>query len=114
MKTYNNFKDAFNDIKKGIESANAVVIEEVAKEVYKDSKEFTYLDTEDMYNSGKSSNFKKGEIVLKAPQVRWLYYTTWIKPRKNKNARVQWFEATEQKNRAKYLQMAIKEIIKRV
>ena len=43
-----------------------------------------------------------GYVLIKAPQVRWLYYTTGIKPHKNKNAVPQWFEATKTENKTKY------------
>ena len=55
-----------------------------------------------MYDSGQSSDFKNGYVLIKAPQVRWLYYTTGIKPHKNKNAVPQWFEATKTENKTKY------------
>lgn len=104
MKTFNNFNDAFKWTKKIVEKTNKIALETISKEVYKDSKEFTYLDTEDMYNSGQKSDFKNGEVTIKAPQVRKLYYIK-CNPRRNKNARILWFEATKQKNIKKYIKL---------
>ena len=105
MKTFNNFKSAFNWVDKIVSDTNKQAIEDIAKQVYEDSKEFTYIDTEDMYNSGKTSNFKNGYVLIKAPQVRWLYYTSGITPHKNKNAVPQWFERTKIENMDSYINL---------
>ena len=105
MKTFNNFKSAFNWVDKIVSDTNKQAIEDIAKQVYEDSKEFTYIDTEDMYNSGKTSNFKNGYVLIKAPQVRWLYYTSGLTPHKNKNAVPQWFERTKIENMDSYINL---------
>lgn len=102
MKTFYDTKSLANWMNKVVEDTNKKSIEEVAREEYADSKKYTYLDTEEMYDSGRNSNFENGEVVLKAPQVRWLYYTTWIKPRHNMSAVPQWHEATKRENMKKY------------
>lgn len=102
MKTFNNFNSAFNWIDSKIKKATDKSIEEVAREEYKDSEKYIYYDTGEMYNSGLSSDFKGGYVIVKAPQVRWLYYTPWIVPRHNMMAVPQWHEATKRENMKKY------------
>lgn len=102
MKTFNSFEEFAKWTKKVLEETTPEAIEQVAREEYKDSKKYTYLDTEEMYDSGANSNFAEGEVVLTAPQVRWLYYTTWVKPRYNMSAVPQWHEATKRENMKKY------------
>jgi hypothetical protein len=104
MKSFNDFNNAFKWVNSIVKKANPIATEQIAKDVYKDSKEFTYLDTEEMYNSGASSDFKKGYVLIKAPQVRKLYYIK-CNPRRNKNARIMWFEATKSKNMNNYKQV---------
>ena len=105
MKTFNDFKSAFNWVDKIVSDTNKQAIEDIAKQVYEDSKEFTYIDTEDMYNSGKTSNFKNGYVLIKAPQARWLYYTSGLTPHKNKQAVPQWFERTKIENMDSYIKL---------
>ena len=103
MKTFNDFKSAFNWVDKIVSDTNKQAIEDIAKQVYEDSKEFTYIDTQAMYDSGETSDFKGGYVLIKAPQVRWLYYTSGITPHKNKNAVPQWFERTRIENMDSYI-----------
>lgn len=105
MKKFNDFKSCFNWVNQVAEKTKEQATEEIARQVYDDSKKYTYIDTQTMYDSGQDSDFKKGYVLIKAPQVRWLYYTTWIKPRKNKNAVPQWFEATKLENMKNYQQI---------
>lgn len=105
MKTFNDFKSAFSWVNNVVSKTNTQAIEDIAKEVYKDSEEFTYIDTKDMYDSGKSSDFKNGYVLIKAPQVRWLYYTSGITPHKNKKAIPQWFERTRIENINDYVKI---------
>lgn len=107
MKTFNNFESCFDWIEKSVDKSKEIAKEKIARQVYEDSKKYTYIDTQEMYDSGRDSDFKNGYVLIKAPQVRWLYYTTWIKPRKNKNAVPQWFEATKKENIKKYQQIFI-------
>jgi len=105
MKTFNDFKSAFNWVDKIVSDTNKQAIEDVAKQVYEDSKEFTYIDTQSMYDSGENSDFKNGYVLIKAPQVRWLYYTSGLTPHKNKNAVPQWFERTKIENMDSYINL---------
>lgn len=102
MKTFDSFKDAFTWTNAKIEKASREVVPIITEEVYKDSKDYTYIDTGDMYESG-NGDFKKGYILIKAPQVRWLYYTTGINAGKgNPQAVPMWFERTKTENLTKY------------
>ena len=105
MKTFNNFNSAFNWVDKIVSDTNKQAIEDIAKQVYEDSKEFTYIDTQTMYDSGENSDFKGGYVLIKAPQVRWLYYTNGLTPHKNKNAVPQWFERTKIENMDSYIKI---------
>ena len=105
MKTFNDFKSAFNWAEKIVSDTSKQAIEETAKQVYEDSKEFTYIDTQSMYDSGENSDFKGGYVLIKAPQVRWLYYTSGLTPHKNKNAVPQWFERTKIENMDSYINL---------
>lgn len=102
MKTFTNFNSAFNWIENKIDKTTQKSIEEIAREEYADCKKYIYYDSGDMYGSGQSSDFKNGYVLLKAPQVRWLYYTSWITPRHNMMAVPQWHEATKKENMTKY------------
>ena len=102
MRTFKDFNSCFNWIKKAVENSKEISKEKIARQVYEDSKKYTYIDTQTMYDSGQSSDFKNGYVLIKAPQVRWLYYTQGITPHKNKNAVPQWFEATKTENKTKY------------
>ena len=105
MKTFNDFKSAFNWVEKIVSDTNKQAIEDVARKVYEDSKEFTYIDTQTMYDSGEASDFKSGYVLVKAPQERWLYYTNGLTPHKNKNAVPQWFERTKIENMDSYIKI---------
>lgn len=107
MKKFNDFKSCFNWVNQVAEKTKEQAREEIARKVYEDSKKYTYIDTQAMYDSGQNSDFKKGYVLIKAPQVRWLYYTQGITPHKNKNAVPQWFEATKLENIKNYQQMYV-------
>lgn len=105
MRTFKDFNSCFNWIEKAVEDSKEIAKEKIARQVYEDSKKYTYIDTQAMYDSGKDSDFKNGYVLIKGPQVRWLYYTQGITPHKNKNAVPQWFEATKIENIKKYQQI---------
>jgi len=105
MKKFNNFESAFNWVDSIVKKTNEQAIEDVAKQTYEDSKEFIYIDTQTMYDSGENSDFKGGYVLIKAPQVRWLYYTSGLTPHKNKSAVPQWFERTKIENMDSYIKM---------
>ena len=111
MKTFNNFNSAFNWVNDTVKEAYKEAIPLIAKQEYEDSKKYTYVDTQTMYDSGQDSDFEKGFVVIKAPQVRWLYYTTWIKAGKgNPNAVPQWHERVKSENMNDYIDIFNKKI----
>jgi len=104
MKSFNNFKSAFSWMDKIINKSTNEAISLIAKQEYEDIKEYIYIDTGKMYESGKNSDFDKGYVVIKAPQARWLYYTTWIKAGEgNLNAIPQWHELVKSENMENYV-----------
>lgn len=109
MKKFNNFSSAFNWIEKITKETVDIAKEDIAKKVYEDSKEYTYYDTGEMYGSGASSKFKEGKVTIKAPQVRWLYYTRGINAGPgNRRAIPMWFEQTKADNMKSYKDIFIK------
>ena len=75
MKSFDNFKGAFDWIKKVVEKAKQIAIEVIAEEVYKDSDKYTYRDSGAMYNSGAlHSDFKRGMVIERTPYSRRRYY----------------------------------------
>ena len=105
MKSFTDFNDAFNWVEKIIEKTSKKSIPKIAEQEYKDSRKYTYYDTGNMYRSGDTqSNFEKGYVIENAPQVRWLYYTSWIKAGDgNPKATPQWHEATKKENMNNYI-----------
>ena len=111
MKTFSNFSSAFNWVNDIVKEASKEAIPLIAKQEYEDSEKYTYIDTETMYDSGQDSDFEKGYVLIKAPQVRWLYYTTWIKAGKgNSNAVPQWHERVKSENMNDYIDIFNKKI----
>ena len=123
MKKFNNAEEAFKWAKEVIEKGCLTAEEVVAEEIYKDSKEFTYWQTGEMYKSGEMhSRFKEGIIIERSPYVRRRYYEGGVpggkntkkiankKPTYNPDAQPRWFEKTVAKNKDKYSKQAQKVI----
>lgn len=123
MKKFNNAEDAFKWAQKVVSEGCITAEEVVAEEIYKDSKEFTYWQFGEMYNSGeKHSRFKDGIITERTPYVRRRYYeggvpggktTKKIANKKtpyNSKAQPRWFEKTVEKYRDKYAEQGKKTI----
>lgn len=103
MRKFTNADDLNRWIKEIITKTKEQSIPDIAREEYKDSKKYTYIDTGEMYSSGNDSDFEKGYVLIKAPQVRWLYYTSGIRAGAgNIQAVPQWHEATKRENMNKY------------
>lgn len=80
----------------------------VTEQVYKDSNEFTYRDTGEMYKSGQAnSDFRNGIIIERSPYVRRRYYEGGIPRGKNKNAEARWFDKTWNKHKEDYQKMCL-------
>lgn len=105
MKTFTDFNQVGQWITKVIDKTNEKAKEMIAREVYVDSRKYIFYDTGKMYQSGEQSPFKKGIVIITAPQVRRLYYTNWAKNPTNPNSRIQWYEPTKKENMNKYLKM---------
>ncbi len=101
MKTFTTTSAFNNWIKQVVIKTNKQALEDVARQEYKDSKKYTYIDTEAMYKSGSDSDFKKGYVIERMPYVKMRYYIGG-KPRKNKMAVPQWHEATKKENMNSY------------
>lgn len=103
MKKFNSVDDAMKwaseVIQKGIISGQEVL----AEQIYKDSNEFTYRESGDMYKSGEMhSRFKDGVIVERTPYVRRRYYEGGKAGAGNKKAQPRWFEKTVSKHKKDY------------
>lgn len=112
MKKFNNFEDAFkwvkNIVQKGINDSKGTI----AEQVYKDSNEFTYRDSGDMYKSGElHSNFKEGIIIERTPYVRRRYYEGGKAGAGNNKAQPRWFDKTVARYKKDYLNMLTQELI---
>lgn len=106
MKTFNNFDDASKYLKKVIEKGSSSANEIVAEQVYKDSNEFTYRDSGDMYKSGElHSKFSDGVIIERSPYVRRRYYEGGKAGSGNKKAQPRWFDKTVNKYKKDYVKM---------
>ncbi len=105
-----NKKNVFYDFKSAmlyaqniLDSAKQTFIGTVAEQIYKDSNEFTYRESGDMYKSGELlSQFNKGIIIERTPYARRRYYEGGKAGAGNKNAQPHWFEKTVAKNNDEY------------
>ena len=102
MRVFTDIKKCFNWADDVVQKTVKEAIPEIARQEYQDSKKYTYIDTGEMYGSGQQSDFNKGYVVIKAPQVRWLYYIPANAGPGNRNAVPQWHEATKRENMNKY------------
>lgn len=112
MKKFDNFKDAMFYAKHIMEEANKTYIGAVTEQLYKDSNEFTYRDTGDMYKSGELfSQFNKGIIIERTPYVRKRYYEGG-EPGKSSPAKAgpHWFERCFSDNKKKYEGQYVKSV----
>lgn len=108
MKQFKDFKSALNWTKDVINSCSDETKYAVSEQIYKDSNEFTYRDTGDMYKSGQmNSNFQKGIITERSPYVRRRYYEGGKAGAGNRRAQPRWFEKTWAKYKNDYQQMCL-------
>ena len=112
MKKFDNFGDAFRYVQHVIDSSKPTFLGTISEQLYKDSNEFTYRESGDMYKSGElHSNFKEGIIVERTPYVRRRYYEGGKAGAGNKKAQPRWFDKTISKYKTRYLDMLAKELI---
>jgi len=108
MKQFNNFNDAFKWVDSKVEQASVDALPIIAEQVYKDSDKYTFRDTGAMFDTGAlNSDFKRGFVVERAPQVRMLYYGDFKAGAGNGQAIPMWFERTKKENGKKYEKMYI-------
>ena len=109
MKKFNNYEEAFKWAKEVIENGCISAEGVVAEQIYKDSNEFTYRESGEMYKSGElHSKFKQGIIIERTPYVRRRYYEGGKAGAGNKNAQPRWFEKTVAKYKNDYQEQASK------
>lgn len=103
-------KNVFYDFKSAMLYAEAILdaskptfLGIVAEQLYKDSNEFTYRESGDMYKSGELlSKFNEGIIIERTPYARRRYYEGGTAGAGNKNAQPRWFEKTFNKYKKDY------------
>jgi len=112
VKQFNDFEKAFEWGGKVLKNGLEISKEVIAEQVYKDSNEFTYRESGDMYKSGELySNFKEGVIIERTPYVRRRYYEGGNAGSENKKAQPRWFDKTVFKYKKNYLNMLAKELV---
>lgn len=112
MKKFNDFKSAFNWVDKIVKKGNQLATETIAEQVYKDSNEFAYRESGDMYKSGEThSIFKNGLIIERTPYVRRRYYEGGKPGAGNRKAQPRWFDKTVAKYKKDYLKMLVQQLI---
>ena len=108
MKKFNDFNSAFDWTKKIIEKGTQLATETIAEQVYKDSNDFTYRESGDMYKSGElHSNFKEGIIIERTPYVRRRYYEGGKPGAGNRKAQPRWFDKTVEIHKKDYQKMVV-------
>ncbi len=111
IRKFSNFESALNWAKDIINNGVNDATEVLAEQLYKDSEEFTYQDSRDMYKSGQvNSNFKEGFIIERCPYVRRRYYEGGKPGAGNRNAQPKWFDKTIAKNKQDYKQIIVNSI----
>ncbi|MEI3498946.1 MAG: hypothetical protein V8Q71_00225 [Bacilli bacterium] len=111
MKKFNDFKSAFNWVDKIVKKGNQLATETIAEQVYKDSNEFAYRESGDMYKSGEThSIFKNGVIIERTPYVRRRYYEGG-KPGAGNRKHNQDGLIKQSKNKKDYLKMLVQQLI---
>lgn len=113
MKIFYNTKNMAEWLNQVAKDTKTMATKEVAEQAYKDSVKYTFYDTGEMYDSGKDSDFGNGYVVIKAPQVRRLYYTNWAKNKTNPTSTPMWWEATKRENVDSYKKIVTKIFNKR-
>ena len=110
-KQFKDFKSAFKWAEKVLEEGLEKSKEVVAEQVYKDSNDFTYRESGDMYKSGEMhSQFKEGIIIERTPYVRRRYYEGGKAGAGNKKAQPRWFDKTVAKYKKDYQKMIVDSI----
>ncbi len=108
MKKFKNFSQAFDWAKEVINTGSINAQEVIAEQIYKDSNEFTYRESGEMYKSGEAnSQFKKGLITERSPYVRRRYFEGGKPGAGNRKAQPRWFDKTVDKYKDDYKKMGV-------
>ena len=108
-KEFKDMKSACKWVKQVVDACGNQTRRAVTEQVYKDSNEFTYRESGDMYKSGEAnSQFAKGIITERSPYVRRRYYEGGKAGAGNRKAQPRWFEKTWSKYKDDYQKMCAK------
>lgn len=108
MKTFNTAKGTTDWLQAVLRNTAKDSTPIIAEQIYKDSNEFTYRDTGEMYKSGElNSDFKNGVIVERTPYVRRRYYEDGKAGAGNPKAQARWFDKTVDKYGDDYKQLVV-------
>lgn len=112
MRKFDSLEKALNWVEKDVvKKAQEKAISSIAEQIYKDSNEFTYRDTGQMYQSGEMhSQFEKGLVIERSPYVRRRYYEGGKAGVGNRQAQPRWFEKTFNKYKKDYQTMLVNAI----
>ena len=103
MKKFDNFGDAFRYLQHVIDASKPTFLGVVSEQLYKDSDEFTYRESGDLYKSGEFfSQFNKGIIIERTSYARRRYYEGGKAGAGNPDAQPRWFEKTFNKHKDDY------------
>ena len=108
VKQFKNMKSACKWLKDVCDATANETKYVITAQVYKDSNEFTYRDSGEMYDTGAlNSDFQKGIIVERSPYVRRRYYEGGKAGAGNPKAQPRWFEKTWDKYKTDYEMICI-------
>lgn len=115
MKTFKDFKSAFEWINKSVDNGREKAIPIIAEQIYKDSNDFAYRESGDMHQSGElNSQFEQGVVIERTPYVRRRYYEGGTPGAGNRQAQPRWFDKTFFKYKKDYQTMLSKSIIEEI
>ena len=108
-KEFKDMKSACKWLKQVVDACSNQTRTAVTEQVYKNSDEFTYRESGEMYKSGKAnSQFEKGIIIERSPYVRRRYFEGGEAGAGNIKAQPRWFEKTWSKYKDNYQKMCAK------
>lgn len=107
-KQFKDFKSACDWLKNVCDATADKTRPAVAEQLYKDSNEFTYRESGEMYKSGATnSDFQKGYVIERSPYVRRRYYEGGKPGAGNRKAEPRWFDKTWNKYKEDYQGMCV-------
>lgn len=107
-KQFKNFKSACNWLKDVYNATANNTRIAISEQLYKDSNEFTYRESGEMYKSGTiNSDFRNGYIIERSPYVRRRYFEGGKPGAGNRKAEPRWFDKTWNKHKEDYQSMCV-------